>query len=96
MAVTPELTALHDTVDQLRSAVGSARERYGDIVTVRRLIGDVERLDLDISDLDGLPAPNEPVGAGPVQLIDDTPADPSLWADADDEGIGGYHHEVNQ
>ena len=24
-------------------------------------------------------------------VIDDTPVDPSLWADADDEGLGGFH-----
>jgi hypothetical protein len=26
-----------------------------------------------------------------MQIIDDTPFDPSLWSDADDEGLGGYH-----
>jgi hypothetical protein len=26
-----------------------------------------------------------------MHLIDDTPPDPALWANADDEGLGGYH-----
>jgi hypothetical protein len=95
MSVPTELTALHRTVDDLRTAVGTVRIRYGDIPAVRRLVGDVERLQLDVSDLDTLtpmPGPTPPE-FGPVQL-DDRPLDPSLWADADDEGLGGYHREV--
>jgi hypothetical protein len=93
MAVTSELTTLHRTVDELRANVSSLRERYGDIPAVKRLLGDIERIDLDAAELDEitplaavpLPAPDE------VQVLDDTPHDPSLWADADDEGLGGYH-----
>jgi hypothetical protein len=35
--------------------------------------------------------PPPPASVTELQLIDDTPLDPSLWADADDEGLGGYH-----
>jgi hypothetical protein len=97
MSVPTELTALHRTVDELRSTVGTLRTRYGDIPAVRRLLGDVERLELDLSELDTLtplPAPMPPE-FGPVQL-DDRPLDPSLWADADDEGLGGYHRETTR
>jgi hypothetical protein len=91
MAVTSELTVLHRTVDELRSIVGSVRSRYGDIPAVRRLIGDVERIDLDAADLDDVPTPAVPMSTGPIHVVDDTPLDPALWADADDEGLGGYH-----
>jgi hypothetical protein len=90
MAVTSELSVLHRTVDELRTVVSSVRTRYGDIPAVQRLVGDVERIDLDAADLDSMPPPAAPV-LTPVHVIDDTPLDPSLWADADDEGVGGYH-----
>lgn len=92
MAVTSELTTLHHALDELRSIVGTLRTRYGDIPAVRRLVGDVERFDLDAAELDTMPAPAEAAQV-PVQLLDDTPLDPSLWADADDEGLGGYHRD---
>jgi hypothetical protein len=94
MSVPTELTALHRTVEDLRGSVAFLRTRYGDIPAVRRLVGDVERLELDLSELHTLtpmPGPAQPE-FGPVQL-DDRPLDPALWADADDEGLGGYHRE---
>jgi hypothetical protein len=93
MAVTTELTTLHRTVDELRGAVASIRRRYGDIPAVRRLLGDIERIDLDASELDDLtplPAASNPE-ASEILMLDDTPIDPALWAGADDEGVGGYH-----
>jgi hypothetical protein len=90
MAVTSELNVLRRAVDELRSVVGDVRSRYGDIPAVKRLLGDLDRLDLDAAELDDVPPPAEPSPPA-VQMIDDTPLDPSLWADADDEGVGGYH-----
>jgi hypothetical protein len=89
MPVTSELSVLHQTVDELRSIISSVRSRYGDIPAVKRLLGDIDRLDLDASELDEIVPPAQQ--DQPVQLIDDRPADPSLWVDADDEGLGGYH-----
>lgn len=88
MAVTAELSTLHRTIDELRAIVESVRSRYGDIPAVRRLVGDVERIDLDAAELDSVSPPSTPV-AGDMQIIDDQPHDPALWADADDEGLGG-------
>ena len=97
MGLAPELATLHKAVEELRSVVGSVLSRYGDIPAVKRLLGDVDRIDLDASELDDIPVPAEPehlednVGSvGTVHVLDDTPLDPSLWADADDEGLGGY------
>jgi len=90
MAVTSELSVLHRTLDELKSTVAALRSRYGDIPAVRRLVGDVDRLELDIADLDDLPAPSDQPPPD-LQVIDDQPLDPGLWADADDEGLGGYH-----
>ena len=90
MALTSELSVLHRTVDELRAIIGTVRSRYGDIPAVKRLLGDVDRIDLDVAELDDILPPAQPED-GPVQLIDDRPHDPSLWADADDEGLGGIH-----
>ena len=90
MALTSELSVLHRTVDELRAIIGSLRSRYGDIPAVKRLLGDIDRIDLDASELDDILPPARPE-EGPVQLIDDGPTDPALWSEADDEGIGGYH-----
>jgi hypothetical protein len=93
MAVTTELITLRRTVDELRAVVGSVRGRYGDIAAVRRLLNDIDRIDLDASELDDLtPLPLAPPAASdeaPI-VLDDTPLDPSLWHGADDEGLGGY------
>jgi hypothetical protein len=89
MADTTELTSLRRAVDELRSVMADVRSRYGDIPAVRRLLGDIDRLDLDISELDTMAPPPATEQSAAVHVIDDKPLDPSLWADADDEGLGG-------
>jgi hypothetical protein len=94
--VTSEVSALHRALDELGSVLGSLRERYGDVPAVRRLFGDLDRFELDAADLEGLvPVRSEAPVPSPhpasVTVIDDRPIDPALWADADDEGLGGYH-----
>ncbi|MEP6600066.1 MAG: hypothetical protein ABJB98_11580 [Actinomycetota bacterium] len=92
MAERTELTQLHRAVEQMRGAIGDVRRRYGDIPAVRRLMGDVERMDLDAAELDGLRPPETEHVEGPTEVtpLTDDPVDPALWADADDEGLGGY------
>ena len=92
MAVTTELTTLHRTIDELRSIMADVRSRYGDIPAVRRLLGDIDRIDLDVSELDTMAPPPSPA-TNAIHLIDDSPVDPSLWADADDEGLGGLRSD---
>lgn len=90
MASTTELTDVHRVLGQLRTRVGVLRSRYGDAAAVRRLSNDVERLEIDLAELAALPAPRHPgETAGETVLVPDTPYDPSLWRDADDEGVGG-------
>lgn len=93
MPVTTELTSLHRTVDELRDIVATVRARYGDVPAVKRLLGDIERIDLDASELDDLtplPAASTPE-ASEIHILDDKPLDPALWAGADDEGVGGIN-----
>lgn len=89
MASTTELTDVQRVLGQLRSSVGMLRSRYGDAAAVRRLSNDVERLEIDLAELSALPAPRRERAGGETVMVPDTPYDPALWRDADDEGVGG-------
>ena len=92
MAETAELMSLRRAINDVRRSVAVLRDSYGDVPSVQRLVGDVERLDLDAADLD-LP----PLQAVPeVVPLGSEPIDPSIWMDADDEGVGGYHGGWNR
>jgi hypothetical protein len=91
MPVSGELRTLNHAIDDLRAAVTSLRGKYGDVPAVARLRNDLDRLVLDVGDVDTLPAPPT-AGSGEVHQLTDEPYDASMWADdADDEGLGGYH-----
>ncbi len=91
-----DLVALNRAIAELRECVGGLRARYGDSAEVRRLVNDVERLDIDAADLAGRPTPPKPRGPSggkpEVVVVPDTPYDPALWLGADDEGVGGVRH----
>lgn len=102
MPISAELQALQRAIADLRSGVDSLARNHGDLPVVARLRNDLERLILDVADVEALPpgawrAPSVPAGgklAAPpvVYQVSDEPYDPSLWReDADDEGVGGYH-----
>ncbi|MBB3052411.1 hypothetical protein FHS23_003445 [Prauserella isguenensis] len=92
-----EMSELRSTISRLKQCVGDLRTRYGETPAVHRLANDVERLDIDAVELDECAAvPAQGRGApiidrSEVVPVPDTPYDPSLWDDADDEGVGGYH-----
>lgn len=91
-----EITELRRTIGQLRQCVGTLRSRYGDAPAVRRLAMDLDRLEFDTEDFEGtppVPVQQRPIDRSQVVVVPDTPYDPSLWADADDEGLGGYRGE---
>ncbi len=88
---TTDLAALRRTIDQLRQSVAGVRDTFGDAPEVRRLVNDLERLEIDAGEL----ASAVPRHTGPAPqaiVVPDTPLDDSMWRDdADDEGVGGYH-----
>jgi hypothetical protein len=90
MADATQLTAVNRAIDELKATVADARGAYGEAPAFRRLMNDVERLSIDASELDTVaPAAAPPP---PVRIpIDDSPPDPAMWTDADDEGVGGFH-----
>lgn len=94
MSSTTELADIQRALAQLRTAVNTLRAKYGDAPAVRRLRNDVERFDIDVNDLSAaMPTPRRSANAlGETVMIPDTPYDPELWRDADDEGLGGQHN----
>jgi hypothetical protein len=74
----------------LEHAVGRLRARCTDCVGLDRLASDVRRVAEDL-DLLGELAPAQARGdALPrVEFVQDTPYDPAVFQQADDEGLGG-------
>lgn len=96
MPTTTELAELHDLIGGLRRCASSLKARYGDSPAVRRividadrLLGDVDLLDTDVSELDltrvAAPQSSEKIA------IPDTEYDRDFWRDVDDEGVGGHN-----
>ncbi|AKE92594.1 MULTISPECIES: hypothetical protein [Rhodococcus] len=89
---TTEMQELHRTIGHLRHCLTSLRSRYGDAAAVRRLINDVDRLDIDAQDLAASPPRETSRPAGERIPIPDTPYDEIFrGVDCDDEGLGGLH-----
>ncbi|MDV6014504.1 hypothetical protein [Haloechinothrix sp. LS1_15] len=90
-----EIAEFRRTLGELRQCVGALRSRYGDAPAVKRLVNDVERLDIDVEEfVEAEPdraRPRVPTARSEIVVVPDTPYDSSLWEDADDEGVGGYH-----
>ncbi|NGO45560.1 hypothetical protein [Streptomyces ureilyticus] len=94
MSVHDELAiARHALIDLVRS-VGRLQTRLGDVLDVRRVQEDADRLREDLDLLQEGSAAKEPT-PGPAQseivLIPQTPYDLSMWVGCDDEGIGSGH-----
>lgn len=93
---TNEHVQLNRSIEQLRRSVSQVRGAFGDGPEVRRLVNDLERLEIDAAEL----AVARPVagseqapGTPETVVVPDTPLDESMFSDADDEGLGGYHGE---
>jgi hypothetical protein len=92
-----EFATLRRSIEQLRVSVAEVRNAFGNAPEVRRLVNDLERLEIDAGELASahpVPHPSMPSNVPEHVVVPDTPLDDSLWGDdADDEGIGGYHGE---
>ncbi|MDI2128905.1 hypothetical protein [Yinghuangia seranimata] len=87
-----DLTLAQRKLDELDRVLRSVRSSVGNTLDVRRVCGDVERL----RDSLALLCEHAPRGGGPsahgpagLETISELPYDPALFADADDEGVGG-------
>lgn len=86
-----EIAALQRAIGQVKQCVGDLRAKYGEIPAVRRLVNDVERLDIDTADFrtePDTPSPRRPeVSEHEVVVVPDTPYDREMWRGADDEYV---------
>jgi hypothetical protein len=90
MTQTAEVRSLYRAVDDLRAGVDAVRRRYGEIPAVQRLVGDLDRLNLDAHEFDAISPPAARTSP-PIEYIPDEPVDHTMFVGADDEGVGGYH-----
>jgi hypothetical protein len=98
MPAPTELRTLNRAIDDLRSAVTSLNGKYGEVPVVARLRNDLERLIIDVNEVQALPPDGRmggattPTSATLVMTdITDEPYDRAMWSeDADDEGLGGF------
>lgn len=93
MGVNENLTAAAGHVAGLRKAVTHLAHDLGNTIDIQRLRDDVVRLadDVDlVARAAGVGSQDRAGGPGEVVFINDEDYDPTMWADADDEGLG--HH----
>lgn len=89
-----DLTRAQRKLDELDRVLRSVRSRMGNSLDIRRVCGDVERLRDSLALLCEHAPPSEypsppPRPSGGLEPLSELPYDPALFADADDEGIGG-------
>lgn len=87
-----DLALARRRLDDLARAVRALRRTLGDTYGVRRLGDDVERARSSLGFLAETVAESEPAVVPvptPTEVMSDLPYDPVLFADADDEGVGG-------
>jgi hypothetical protein len=96
---TEQVAGVDMLVHGLRQYVESLRVPDGDSVAVRRLMNDIDRLELDLRDLRlpqdaAPPQPSPRKGGEVIRVPDGAVGDPGQWHGVDDEGIGGHrrHH----
>lgn len=89
MSSTTELAQLHELIGGMRRCVTSLASRYGDTPAMRRIVNDVERLDIDAEELELISVPNQHHHVGEKIAIPDTQYDREFWQGVDDEGLGG-------
>jgi hypothetical protein len=92
---TAELAEPLELVGGLRRCVSSLIVRHGEISAMRRIVidaermlGDIELLDTDASELDLMHAAVQQ--SGEKIAIPDTDYDRDFWRDVDHEGVGGH------
>ncbi len=96
MPNTAEIDELHELIGGLRKCVTSLASTYGDAPATRRIVNDAERvlngidrLDIDVEDLEMKGGLSQPNGSREMIQIPDTEYHIDFWRDVDHEGIGG-------
>ncbi|WNG93154.1 hypothetical protein [Mycobacterium sp. ITM-2016-00318] len=90
MSSTQEFAELHELIGGLRRCVTSLASQYGDSPATRRMVNDIDRLDIDAEELELSRGVTRPRQSAEKIAIPDTQYDSDFWRDVDDEGVGGH------
>lgn len=92
MTVQNDLETAAGAVSTLRRSVASMQAHLGDIVDLARLRDDVARVAADLNLVARAAGLSQAAEAQPGEIvyIPDEDYDPSLWRDADEEGLGTH------
>ncbi len=90
MSSTTEFAELHELIGGLRRCVTSLASQYGDSPTMRRIVNDIDRLDIDAEELELTRGVTRQRQSAEKIGIPDTQYDSDFWRDVDDEGVGGH------
>jgi hypothetical protein len=80
---------LHRMITDLRGSVTSLAATYGDCRATRRVLNGIDRLQIDVEELEVPGVLAQPRAASQMIQIPDTQYDHDFWRDVDHEGIGG-------
>jgi hypothetical protein len=90
MSSTQEFAELHELIGGLRRCVTSLASQYGDSPATRRMVNDIDRLDIDAEELELSRGVTRHLQSAEKIAIPDTQYDSDFWRDVDDEGVGGH------
>jgi len=90
MSSTREFAELHELIGGLRRCVTSLASQYGDSPATRRMVNDIDRLDIDAEELELTRGVTRHRQSAEKIGIPDTQYDSDFWRDVDDEGVGGH------
>ncbi len=88
MSLHDDLTAVQRCLDDLVRSVGRLEQHVGSGLDIRRVRTDADHLRDSLALLKESAPTLRPQARPEMVSIPDTPYDRSLWADADDEGLG--------
>jgi hypothetical protein len=98
MSSTAEREELHQLSGALLKCVTSLASKCDDTPAMRRIVNDAERilngidrLDIDVEELELTHGLTHPEPCGGMITIPDTQYDIDFWRDVDHEGIGGQN-----
>jgi len=80
---------LQQLIADLRGCMTSLAATYGDCRATRRILNGIDRLEIDIEELELTGRRVQPTGPRQRIQIPDTQYDIDFWRDVDHEGIGG-------
>jgi hypothetical protein len=98
LSTTTQVDELHQLIQGMRRCVTSLVSRHGDSAATRRVVNDVDRilngidrLHIDLEELELTRGVSQPEGSGEMIQIPDTEYHIDFWQDGDHEGVGGQN-----